>query len=295
MTLERGSTAPARPPTPARTITTPTVCASVAGTLNPLALRMHSAGFEALGLDYCYLTVATDDISAVVAAARILRFRGFAISMPFKQTVIPLLDAVTPDVAQIGACNTAVADDGRLTGHNTDWRGVLGALGEVDTTTLSSAEIIGAGGAARAIAYALKRRGLRVHVVAKDPAAAMHLAEDLRLDGAAGLDGQGRSGSDLIVNATPHAGWPGGPVDLDRQPRARAVFDVVLGARTTPLIAEAERRGLLAVPGWRMLLHQGMAQFELYTGHTAPAEVMSRVLDEFMSGVAARDGDGPRR
>jgi shikimate dehydrogenase len=259
--------------------TIPTLCGSVTGKPNPFGVKIHEAGYKALGLDYKYVSIGADRLPPVVDALRALRFRGFGVSMPFKQQIISLIDEVSDEVKEIGACNTVVADDGRLRGENTDWTGALAALKEVDGLSGSSAVIVGAGGVARAIAFGLKRAGYKVYVSARNVDAARALVADLALDGHCALEQQGSFEADLIVNATPDAEI-GGPVDLDKHSRATALLDVIGDRKLTPIVNEASRRGLRVAAGWRMRLHQALRQFELYTGHAAPKQVMSNALEE---------------
>ncbi len=261
------------------TSTIPTLCGSVTGKPNPFGVKIHEAGYRALGLDYKYVSIGADQLPPVVHALRVLRFRGFGVSMPFKQQIISLIDEISDEVKTIGACNTVVAVDGRLRGENTDWTGGLAALKEVDSLSGSSAVIIGAGGVARAIAFGLKRSGYKVYVSARNADAARALVCDLALDGDCALEQQGAFETDLVVNATPDAGLDG-PVDLEKHPRATALLDVIGDRKLTPIANEASRRGLRVAAGWRMRLHQALRQFELYTGHPAPEQVMSKALED---------------
>ncbi len=138
--------------------TIPVLCCSVAANPSPLGVKLHNAGYEALGLDYRYFAIGAADIEPVLQCMRTLAIRGLGVSMPHKQAVIPFLDEVSQDVQAIGACNTVVQENGRLYGYNTDWVGALGAIDEAGSGGLHSAVIIGAGGVARAIAYALKNK-----------------------------------------------------------------------------------------------------------------------------------------
>jgi shikimate dehydrogenase len=262
--------------------TIPTLCGSVTGKPNPFGVKIHEAGYKALGLDYKYVSVGADDLAPVIAAFRTLRFRGFGVSMPFKQQIIALIDDVSDEVRAIGACNTVVAVDDRLRGENTDWTGALAALKEVDGLSGSSAVIVGAGGVARAIAYGLKRSGYKVHLAARNVDAARSLVRDLSLDGECALDQQGRFEADLVVNATSEARLDG-PVELDKHPLATAFLDVIGDRKITPIANEASRRGLRVAAGWRMRLHQALRQFELYTGQPAPEQVMSNALEEALA------------
>jgi shikimate dehydrogenase len=259
--------------------THPTLCGSVSGNPSPLGVAVHGAGYRALKLDYTYVAMGATQLPPLVALVRELGFRGLGVSMPFKQEILPLLDEQTPEVQAIGACNTVVHEDGRLVGHNTDWSGALAAIDEVYPQPLRHAVIVGAGGASRAIAYGLKQRGVAVYVSARSAPRRQALVADLGLDGDGPLEEQGAFGADLVVNTTPIAAVPG-PVDLAAHPSARVLLDVVFRPRETALAAAARERGWAVAAGWRMLLHQALRQFELYTKHAPPREPMERALTE---------------
>ncbi|OZF45368.1 shikimate dehydrogenase family protein [Rhodococcus sp. 14-1411-2a] len=257
--------------------TVPTLCWSVAANPSALGVKMHDAGYQSLGLDYKYVALGSTDIEPVLAAVRALGIRGLGVSMPHKQNVIANLDWASADVHTIGACNTVVNDAGRLSGHNTDWQGAWRAVVESGIGNVESAVVIGAGGVARAIAYALAINGARVTIAARRLEQAEALVKDLSLSKAVELDLLTQNPADftLVVNATPDPGV----VKQDLLQQARGVLDVIFQTRETSLTQAARDRGLAVVPGWRMLLHQGAAQFELYTGVAAPIEAMSQVLE----------------
>lgn len=196
--------------------------------------------------------------------------------MPHKQAVIDLLDEVASDVRSIGACNTVVNDSGRLVGHNTDWQGAWRAIEEAKLDTVKTALLVGGGGVARAIAYALSRAGVEVSVATREPKQAANLVDAFGLKQAVPFNEQADGTYELVVNATPDSG----AVASNTLDHAVGVFDVVFQTRETSLTRAARDRGLKVVPGWRMLLHQGVAQWELYVGASAPVEDMARVLQD---------------
>ena len=122
---------------------------------------MHEAGYRALGLAFTYVPFEVQDLAGAIAGMRALGIRGFGVSQPYKQAVMPLLDALEPVAARIGAVNTIVNTDGRLVGHNTDWIGAAHALEEARPLGGARVLLVGAGGAARAIAFGLHERGAR--------------------------------------------------------------------------------------------------------------------------------------
>ena len=262
--------------------TFPTICASVAANPSPLGVRLHNAGYEAKKLDFTYVAMGSESIEEAISAFKLLNYRGMGVSMPFKQSVINLLDAVDESVKVIGACNTVVNNDGKLTGYNTDWVGAQNAIAEViDIHSLKKAVIIGAGGVARAIAYALKINGLAVYICARNDVQRKTLVDELELAGESAIEDQDKFGADIIVNATPIA-TDDSPLKLELHPTAKVVFDVVFQTRMTALTQKAVSLGKIIVSGWRMLLLQGAKQFELYTQEEAPIEAMGEVLEKWL-------------
>jgi shikimate dehydrogenase len=263
----------------ARTVTYPTICGSISGKPSPLGVAIHNSGYEALDIDFRYVALGTQDLTQTIAAIRSLCFRGCGISMPHKISVVELLDEVTPDVSLIGACNTVVNCDGRLIGHNTDWKGALDALAEVGIDNPKTAVIVGSGGAARAIAYGLNSKGCQVTISARNLHTASKLVADLGLVGVVSLQEQDSVDADLIVNATPVSDQSC-PLVISRHKNAVALLDVAFTPRDTAICANASAAGLKVAAGWRMLLHQALHQFRLYTGMEPPKEVMSSVLSK---------------
>jgi shikimate dehydrogenase len=249
---------------------------------------MHRAGYTELGLDYVYVPFAVKDLEGALHGMRALGIRGFGVSMPFKLEVVPLLDHVDDLAKRIGAVNTIVNDDGLLSGFNTDASGAVRALSEA-VADLSGKRVcvIGAGGAARAVAFGLATEGMRVHCVYRTISRAQQLATEVSHAVAAevtsgGLEDLSELESfDVVVNAS-SAGMAeyGGEslVPEDAIRRGLVVMDIVYKPIRTALIECAERRGAKVVHGGRMLLHQACGQFELYTGRTAPVRAMDDAL-----------------
>jgi shikimate dehydrogenase len=249
---------------------------------------MHLAGYAAIDLPFTYVPFRVTDLDGAVGGVRALGIRGVGVSMPFKQDVMRLLDALDPLAARIGAVNTVVNDDGRLTGHNTDALGAVRALEEVRALAGARVLVLGAGGAARAVVHGLVERGARVTVANRSQAKADEVA---RSAGAASppLDvALARiSEADIVVNATSR-----GMVEVDAASpvpegalgEGQVVMDIVYKPITTELVRAARRRGATVVHGGRMLLHQAAAQFELYTGVRAPLEAMDAALREQIGG-----------
>jgi shikimate dehydrogenase len=252
-----------------------------------MGAAMHRAGYAALGLDYSYVPFKVTDVKGALVGMRALGIRGFGVSMPFKLEVIPELDHLDELAARIGAVNTIVNDGGVLTGHNTDAFGAVRALSEVLPFAGQRVCLIGAGGAARAVAYAFCAEGLDVHIVNRTADQAHRLASELRdrHGWRASAGGLGEL-SDLsafaaLVNAS-SAGMveygAASPVSAQAIHRDLIVMDIVYKPLETELLMIAERAGAKTVHGGRMLLYQACRQFELYTGRPAPVAEMDRAL-----------------
>lgn len=273
-----------------------TLCGSLSAHASPLGCAMHEAGYRALGLPFTYVPFEVTELRGALAGMRALGIRGFGVSHPFKRDVMPLLDAIDPVAAAIGAVNTIVHDRaaGTLTGHNTDWIGAMRALEEAGAS-LAGARVLllGAGGAARAIAFGLRERGARTTIANRDEGKARALAGEVVAGTSSAPLGEAARAADydVVVNATT-VGMVGSvgaspapdasPVPREALREGQVVMDIVYSPLRTPLVADAEARGARAVHGGRMLLFQAAAQFRIYTGHDAPLPAMDGVLREIV-------------
>jgi shikimate dehydrogenase len=265
--------------------TFPKLCGSVAGEASELGVKMHNAGYEAKNLDYTYIAMGSEDIEETLETARNMNFKGLGVSMPFKESIIEHVDEVGDDVETIGACNTVVFKNSKAKGHNTDWKGAIRALKETgNLDEVERAEIIGAGGVARAIAYGLKQEDIEVFISARFKEQREELVKDLKLSGHGDLEEQGEDDAELVVNATPVADQPKSPVELDKHKKGEWLLDVVFEELETDITKDADEKGWKTTKGWRMLLHQGLEQFELYTGEEGPEEAIGKVLENALKG-----------
>jgi shikimate dehydrogenase len=252
---------------------------------------MHNAAFARLGLDWRYVLMPTEPagVEAIVKGLRQAPYRGANVTIPHKQAVIDHLDSISATASIIGAVNTIVADGDRLTGHNTDADGFLAALRAAGFEPAGCrALVLGAGGAARSVVYALASEACAVTIHNRTRSRAERLVEDLRrmdlpgavarLDGETNLSGLDLGAFDLLVNATSVGMWPDQDTspwpDKLAMPAHWAVFDLVYNPAETRLLAQARASGATAIGGLSMLVHQGALAFELWTGQTAPLDVM---------------------
>ena len=254
---------------------------------------MHNAAFDAAGLNWRYvpLAVQPDRVGEAVHGLRALGFAGCNVTVPHKRAVMDHLDEITGQARAIGAVNTIVIQrEGRMVGHNTDAVGFLRALTERGFRAEGKrAVILGAGGAARAVAYGLASSGATVTILNRTLLRAKSLVADLNSFFPSlplrsfPLDflnlSQEVSSADLLVNATSLGMWPevqGSPWPEDLSMAfSLTVFDLVYNPPETKLMCQARAAGAQAIGGLRMLVHQGATAWELWTGQKAPVEVMA--------------------
>jgi quinate/shikimate dehydrogenase (NAD+) len=274
---------------------------NIQGSLSP---ALFADAFAAAGIDGFYHLLDADRLPAklpeLLGAIKAAGFAGANITYPFKQDILPLLDAIDPEAAQVGAINTvAIAPDGRTTGHNFDrhgWRNSFAeTLGE-DSARGKTAVLIGAGGAGRAVAFALMDLGVgtlvlhdldlaRAKALAADVAkhygaARCRLADDLERDIVA---------ADGIINAaqTGMSGFPGNPVPVAAIRPTHWAADVIYTPAETEFLKAAAANGARTLNGSGMVVHQAAAAFHCLTGETAD---VARLYRAFAKGLAARDG-----
>lgn len=256
-----------------------------------LSPYMHNAAFAALGIDARYELWGTpaEDIAERLATLREAGVLGANVTVPHKQRVMPLLDDISDAARRIGAVNTIVPTDGRLHGENTDVYGFGQSLSDaIEGATVKRAVVVGAGGASRAVLVSLQEAGVAdIVVVNRTVERAEALTDELSLEGqsplvAASLDvlDELATSADVLVNAT-SIGWHSGELPFDGAiiaglPETAVVMDLTY--RETDLLRLATARGLRAVDGLPMLIHQGARSFELWTGVTAPIDVMTAAL-----------------
>lgn len=256
-----------------------------------LSPAMHNAAFAAAGLPHLYLRyqVAPVGLAAALGEARRLGMGGLNLTVPLKETVLPLLDEMSPEAERAGAVNTVVFRRGRLVGENTDGRGFLRSLAGQARVRGGVAVLIGAGGSARAVGAALVAAGCRqVTIANRTVARAASLAARLAETGgvatrATGLDaladGDVLGGATLVVNTTP-LGLAGAGLRIRyaASPPGCLFVDLVYGRRPTTFLRAAHRAGRRTLDGAGMLLHQGALAFEVWTGRRAPLGAMARAL-----------------
>ena len=256
---------------------------SISPVFQQAALDYHSldARYEAWEVD-------PQSLARFIHGLRSPETWGINVTVPHKEAVMPHLDHVDEWARTAGAVNTVVNKWGRLSGHNTDGTGFLRALEEDGHFSPEGKRvlILGAGGSAKGVALALARRGAAAITIAnRTLGRAQSLAQLLGEHGpetmAISLDDSGEAAaqSDLLVNCTTlgmvHGpGENSSPIDARNISSRALVYDLVYNPPETPLLRDAARAGATTLGGLRMLVYQGAASFELWTGKKAPVEVM---------------------
>jgi shikimate dehydrogenase len=251
----------------------------VAHSLSP---RMHNAAFSHLGLNMAYLAFRVDEAREAAHAMRKLGLRGASITVPHKENIMPHLDEVDEIGRTIGAVNTILSREGRLHGSNTDWLGVVRALGQMTELRGMRGLVLGAGGAARSAIHGLQSEDTQVFVMNRNQARGQKLAAEMNCTFVP-WQAWDQCRADLVVNATTvgmSATQDQSLVPADWLREGMLVLDMVYRPLKTRLLKDARRAGCTCVSGLEMLLFQGVAQFEIWTGKAAPVEVMRRALEE---------------
>jgi shikimate dehydrogenase len=244
------------------------LCMSLSGRPGNAGSRLHNYLYEAMGLDYVYKSFTTSDLPAAIGGIRALGIRGCAISMPFKEAVIPLIDVLEPSAAVIESVNTILNDDGYLTGYNTDYSAVRTMLRTSPADPAKPFLLRGSGGMAKAVAAALRYAGFtQGTIVARNPVSGPALAAQYGFQWLPQLPEQG---APLLVNVTP-LGMEGADAKAMAYPQAMVeaadmVIDVVAQPALTPLIRAALAAGKPVITGAEVVVLQAVEQFTLYTG-----------------------------
>jgi 3-dehydroquinate dehydratase/shikimate dehydrogenase len=249
-----------------------------------LSPAMQNTAFRAKHLNAVYLPCETTRMADFLVFARKMGFQGFSVTMPFKHAILRDLDWVDPLATRVGACNTVAVQNGKWMGWNTDAAAVVEVLTKRLRLAGSRILVLGAGGAARAAAYALRAEGAVVFIAARREAKARSLARGVSAQAVPWGSADGLE-VDSVINATPVGMAPHAdalPIDLARL-RVRVVFEMVYYPPETRFLAEARGRGLTTISGLEMLVAQGARQFEIWTGQAAPRALMEQAIRQALN------------
>lgn len=252
---------------------------------------MHNAAFDALNMDYAYVAfdVNPNDLKSAIEGAESLNIKGFNVTIPHKVDVMQYLDELDEVARLIGAVNTI--DFKNLKGYNTDGIGAVKAIEEVTSIKNKNVVVAGAGGASRAISFYIAKYGAEsLTILNRNEVKVESLASDVSDSGLIGevaydsinAIGNYMEGADVLIDTTPlgmHPNINDEPiVKADMMDEDLVVFDAVYNPNETVLIKEAIKANAKPVYGIKMLLYQGAESFKIWTGKTAPVDVMEKAL-----------------
>jgi shikimate dehydrogenase len=268
-----------------------------------LSPAMHNAAFQALNIDAVFLAfkVAPAQVEEAMRGVRSLGIRGLNVTMPNKDVVMQYLDEIDEPAKLLGSVNTVLNEGGRLRGFSTDGAGAHRAL-EENGVKLAGKELVllGAGGAARAIAFTLAREASELVILNRTPEKISDLAQALntkfhRKITSASLTPanieQSLHGADVLINATSigmHPNEKHTPVKPAFLKSDLTVMDIIYNPLETKLAKDAKAAGAKVISGVEMLIHQGAASFEIWTGKAAPVEVMRQAALNQLKPVAEK-------
>jgi len=267
-----------------------------------LSPMIHNGAFKRLGRNAVYLAFEVKNVEEALRGIRGLGVRGVSVTRPFKTEVIPWLDKVQGLAKKIGAVNTIVNRRGRLIGYNTDCDGALEALEERMDLRGKRFVLLGAGGAARAIGLGLQQRGYSLTVVNRSKERGRALSKDLGCDylpiSSLVKMKAGELEADVIINATSLGMYPRTgqtPIPSKLLKEEMMVMDIVYQPLQTRFLREADEKGCVTVDGLEMLIRQGIAQVEIWTGKRLGIEQIKKDLRRALEKGPAKTYLGGRK
>lgn len=245
---------------------------------------LYNTAFKALQLNYVYVPFVISDLKNAVEGVRNLNIKAVGVTIPYKIEVIKYLDKLDDNAERIGAVNVIINENGKLTGGNTDGLGGVKALNETISVADKKVILIGAGGAARALAFAISDAGGKVTILNRTLLDVSNLARKMNVRSAdLSCLSEEISESDIIVNATSVGMKPNNNdslVDIKLLHKKLTVMDIITNPKETKLIMDAKKIGCKIVYGDRMLFWQAVLKFKMFTGIDAPLEVMEEALEK---------------
>jgi shikimate dehydrogenase len=250
---------------------------------------LHNQAFQKFSMERCYFKweITPDDLADFMRAVRDLPLFGVSVTIPHKEKVMSFLDHVSPEAREIGAVNTIYHKGVELWGTNTDY---LGFMAPLKGLGFESALVLGAGGAARSVLYGLKKMGAgQVYISNRNRFKADKLAEEFQIQ-PIDWSVRGDARADILVNTTP-LGTSGenqtrSPWEFEKLP-FKAVYDLVYNPLKTGLLRQAESRGLTAISGLSMFVHQAREQFRIWTGQAFDPDWAESLLRARLAGEPA--------
>jgi len=250
--------------------------------LSPL---IHNTGYITLGMNCLYLAFEVNDLKKTFEGLKEMGVSGFNVTMPFKQEIMKYLDRIDESARKVKAVNTVVDRKGKFVGYNTDGIGAVNALKKVTRIKGKKVLLFGAGGAGRAIAFALQKEKAKITISEKTASKGKALAKEVG-GKFMSLAAAAKTSPDIIINATPAGMKPNinsSVIPKEFLRKQMVVFDIVYNPLETKLLKDAKKVGCRTINGVEMLLEQAYDSFEIFTGKKAPRnEIRKAVLRELM-------------
>jgi shikimate dehydrogenase len=243
---------------------------------------IHTACFQHHQINAVYLAFEIDEISKGIKAMRSLNIKGASVTIPFKESIMDHLDWIDEDALTIGAVNTVVNQDGKLSGFNTDYKAAIAPLKPFGLANKRIC-IIGAGGAAQAVAYGIHKKKGDLVIINRNKQRGQNLAFKYKADFIP-LDEVNKRGDinpDIIINTTSIGMHPDSEnlaYPSTHMHSKMVVMDIVYNPLKTKLLLEAKKKGCTTIDGLSMFIHQGAAQFKIWTGISPDIKLMRKTL-----------------
>ncbi len=247
---------------------------------------MHNIAFKKMGLNFVYLALKVDNLEDTLKGMRALNIRGFNVTIPYKIEVMKYLNGIDKTARRIGSVNTIVNNNSYLKGFNTDWLGAIKSIEEKTSIKGKKVVMLGAGGAARAVAFGIKNRKGNLTILNRTVEKAEKLSKEVDCN-FGGLDDLKHLSCDILINTTSVGMYPNKNLSLVEKnilKNVGFVFDVVYNPLKTKLLRDAEGVGCQIIGGIDMLVLQGAEAFELWTGKKPDIELMKEVAVKQLTG-----------
>lgn len=260
--------------------------------------HIHNGAFRNEGVNGVYVPFKVEDVSKFIDAVKKFDIKGVSVTIPHKKSVMEFLDVIDPVAGKIGAVNTVINRDGKLSGYNTDCPAAVSSLERVlknsylncpdlmhNSLNNCKVIILGAGGAARAIAFGLNGKGADITIINRTYESGVRLANDVGCNCVKFSDID-RVEIEVLVNTSPVGMFPAideSPVPSNILKPGMVVFDIIYNPLETKLLKEAKERGCIILNGVEMFVKQAAYQFELFTGKDAPVKLMNNIINERLS------------
>lgn len=262
-------------------LSSPYICGLLASNPSQYSATLHNAGYKALDINFSYHAFKVQDLNLPIEAMIGMGFRGYSVTIPFKEEALKFVDQVDNTCAKIGALNTIINDGKQLFGLNTDWIGIKNSLLEIGSEFKGKrALILGAGGAAKAAIYALEQLKFNsITVCNRTPKRAKEVAHEFKVEQieTTKLANTKLSSFDVLINSTPLLAMDFFPYQYIH--KDHIVFEMI--TQKTKLTETAEKAGAKVIHGIKMLLHQGIEQFKLFTEKKPPHQEIEKALLSF--------------